>query len=924
MALKTVKVPQQFEEIFAKAEETVSGYFATRRDDPSKGTIEIVGERYILVRAASLSVEFFALVTRLFGEDRQGEADEFARNILFDLAHFIGKSDARHIQSMAKLETPIDRLAAGPVHFSHTGWAFVDILPESNPSPDEDYCLVYDHPYSFEADAWIRSGKQADCPVCVMNSGYSSGWCEESFGLDLVASEILCRAKGDDYCRFIMAPPEKIAKQIARYAAETPALAPQMKPYTVPEFLVRRQAQEKLRISEKRFHDLANSLPQSVFEIDIEGNLTFLNRGGMEMLGYTAEEFEAGLSAFQMFPPDQHQRAAENMQLILGGEQKPQGNEYTITRKNGETFQAVVYSSAIIHSDRPVGIRGIMVDMTEQNKAKEALVQAKQNWERTFDAVPDMVTIIDNNFNIIRANTAAAKRFGISKDQCVGRKCFNCFHEKNDVHSLCPHRKLMKDGREHTSEYYEPRFDAHMLVTVSPIHDDNGELVGSVHIARDITERKKAEEARRIKNRVIESSVNPIAMADMHGLLTYANNSFLQTWGYDKIKDVLGKSLEDFWHMRIETQDALRTGSNWIGKVSGRGKDASELDLQLSATLVRDENSEPLCMAFSFVNITEISQLRRRLKEEQSFAGIIGRDPKMLELYDIIREIAEVAVPVLIQGDSGTGKELVAAAIHSEGPRAAEAFVPVNCGALPEGILESELFGHVKGAFTGAVRDRKGRFELADGGTIFLDEVGDLPKAMQVKLLRVLQEGTFERVGGEETIKVDVRVISATNKNLRKEVNAGKFREDLFYRLSVVPVLLPPLRERQNDIPLLVDHLLAKAIAETGRANVSISPDAREAMMDYAWPGNIRELQNAIQYALVKRRGDILQESHLPPTIAETSLKAAGTPKKLRKRKLSPESVKKALAKSGGNKLQAARSLGVSRATLYRFLSDSE
>ena len=213
-------------------------------------------------------------------------------------------------------------------------------------------------------------------------------------------------------------------------------------------------------------------------------------------------------------------------------------------------------------------------------------------------------------------------------------------------------------------------------------------------------------------------------------------------------------------------------------------------------------------MVFSFVDITEVTRLRRRLKTEQSFAGIVGRDTKMLELFDTIRQVADVNIPVLIQGESGTGKELVAAAIHNECPSADKLFVPVNCGALPEGVLESELFGHVKGAFTGAIHDRKGRFELANGGTIFLDEIGDIPAAMQVKLLRVLQEGIFQRVGGEENIKVDVRVISATNKNLAEEVAAGRFREDLFYRLCVVPVYLPSLRERRNDIPLLAEHFL--------------------------------------------------------------------------------------------------------------------
>jgi len=320
----------------------------------------------------------------------------------------------------------------------------------------------------------------------------------------------------------------------------------------------------------------------------------------------------------------------------------------------------------------------------------------------------------------------------------------------------------------------------------------------------------------------------------------------------------------------------------------------------------------------------ELTHLRRRLKTEQSFAGIVSRDAKMLELFDTIREVAEVNIPVLIQGESGTGKELVAAAIHNESHSTAKPFVPVNCGALPEGILESELFGHVKGAFTGAVQDRKGRFELADGGTIFLDEIGDIPAAMQVKLLRVLEEGTLTRVGGEESIKVDVRVISATNKNLAEEVAAGRFREDLFYRLCVVPVYLPPLRDRRNDIPLLAEHLLKKALREAEREDVVLSPETVGVMMDYDWPGNVRELENALRYALVKCRDNLLLPEYLPLKILETYVPRQPYPRKQRKRKLDAESVWRTLEETGGNKVEAAVRLGVSRATLYRFLKESE
>jgi len=319
-------------------------------------------------------------------------------------------------------------------------------------------------------------------------------------------------------------------------------------------------------------------------------------------------------------------------------------------------------------------------------------------------------------------------------------------------------------------------------------------------------------------------------------------------------------------------------------------------------------------------DITELDDLRKRLKTEQSFSGIIGRDSQMQELFETIKDVTDVNVPVLIQGESGTGKELVAAAIHNEGPRANKPFVPVNCGALPEGLLESELFGHVKGAFTGALRDKKGRFELANGGTLFLDEVADLSKVVQAKLLRVLQEGSFERVGGEKTMSVDVRLISAANRDLKHEVEIGNFRDDLYYRINVVPIHLPPLRDRKNDIPLLVEYFMQKA-ADEGQKASGISKDALAIMMEYPWQGNVRELQSTIRYALVKAKGRVIRPQNLP---AELTGWKTVQPSRGPSRKLDVKSVGDALTMTGGNKAKAARILGVGRATLYRFLSENK
>jgi len=321
----------------------------------------------------------------------------------------------------------------------------------------------------------------------------------------------------------------------------------------------------------------------------------------------------------------------------------------------------------------------------------------------------------------------------------------------------------------------------------------------------------------------------------------------------------------------------------------------------------------------SFTDITDLFSLQMKAGELTSFGNIIGRDSKMLDVFKQIRDVAGYDYPVHISGETGTGKELVANAVHNESPRAGAPFVPINCGALPEGLIESELFGHVKGAFSGAIRDKKGRFELADGGTAFLDEVAELSNNMQVKLLRFLQEGEFERVGAEQTASVNVRVISAANRNLREAVKHGKFRDDLYYRLNVIPINLPPLRERKIDIPLLVERFLREAGERYGREPLKISSKAMSLMLNYRWPGNVRELQNAIQFSFVKCSGRTISVEDLPLELREIENICI---RRGPSRKLDIEGVRSALVKTGGNKAKASKLLGVGRATLYRFLGD--
>jgi two-component system response regulator AtoC len=322
----------------------------------------------------------------------------------------------------------------------------------------------------------------------------------------------------------------------------------------------------------------------------------------------------------------------------------------------------------------------------------------------------------------------------------------------------------------------------------------------------------------------------------------------------------------------------------------------------------------------------EVKRLREeniRLKHDinrcYSFPNIIGNSPRMKNLFSLIEKISGSDSTVLILGESGTGKELVATTIHYQSKRKDGPLIKVNCAALPEGLIEAELFGHEKGAFTGAVKKKQGRFELADGGTIFLDEVGDLPLSTQAKLLRVIQERTFERVGGTETIRVDVRIIGATNKNLQKEVENGTFREDLFYRLNVIPLLIPPLRERREDIPDLVEFFLKRFNARLSK-NARFSKEAMELLLEYDYPGNVRELENIVERVVTLSTGELIKKEDLPLPLITSQSSSYPSLSEITNR-AEREYIVRVLKLTGGNRTRAAEMLGISRKTLWEKLN---
>ena len=370
-------------------------------------------------------------------------------------------------------------------------------------------------------------------------------------------------------------------------------------------------------------------------------------------------------------------------------------------------------------------------------------------------------------------------------------------------------------------------------------------------------------------------------------------------------RDILAETLRSGEPI-IDFQTTVQLGGGRMGHVL------------LRTVPLKHRNGSSLGMALLLGDVTEVTTLRQQMVQRSGLGNLIGRDARMQELFQLITDVADSEATVLIRGESGTGKELVAQAVHNASGRATGPLIKVNCSALSENLLESELFGHVKGAYTGAVSDRRGRFEEADGGTIFLDEIGDVSPVVQVKLLRVLQERTIERVGDNKAIAVNVRVVSATNKDLNLLLASGQMREDFFYRIKVVSLVIPSLRDRREDIPLLTSHFLERIMqkSEAGALSV-VSGEAMRLLMNYSWPGNVRELENALEHAVVLSRGATIRAAHLPPELSRTASggRLQEVPLHSSQEK---EMLSDALQRAGWNRSRAARRLGIDRTTLWR------
>jgi formate hydrogenlyase transcriptional activator len=481
----------------------------------------------------------------------------------------------------------------------------------------------------------------------------------------------------------------------------------------------------------------------------------------------------------------------------------------------------------------------------KSKRAEEKIKQAGGEWRTTFDSIQDLISIHDKDFRIVKTNRAFANAFGMDIRAVLGKKCYEIIHGTEKPWPDCPHRQTMVSGKPVTEEFFEPRLGKYLQVSASPIFNAQNEVTGSVHIVKNVTERKRAEEA------------------------------------LQKAHDELEKRVKERTADLASAGEQLRT----------RLREIEDLKQRLEQ---------------------ENIYLREEINLQHPHEEIVGQSEVMKKVLLMVEQVSATDSTVLIQGETGTGKELLARAIHRLSKRKDKPLVTVNCASLPPTLIESELFGREKGAYTGALTRMVGRFEVADEATLFLDEIGELSSEIQSKLLRVLEEGKFERLGSTKTYHVNVRIIAATNRDLAREVNEGRFRKDLFYRLNVFPMTIPPLRERTEDIPILTWAFVRQFEKKMGKRIDAIPRKKIEALKRYPWPGNVRELRNVIEHAMIVSNSKTLVVD--PPQVGPSE-----TPKARNLEDMERGHILAVLEKAGWRitgRGGAAETLGLKRTTL--------
>ena len=664
-----------------------------------------------------------------------------------------------------------------------------------------------------------------------------------------------------------------------------------------------------------------------------KGRFSYVSSGLCNALGYESPEELVGKSFWEVIHPDDRGL----VKLSTESQQAPGLGNWPIVRilkKDGTILWVRVEGSTTAYRGRPASV-GHLIDLTPFKKIEKSLRDSLERYQTIVNEVQDTVAEVDLKGNITFANKAICRNSGHSREEeFIGMNYRSYMDEETAKFVYQAFNKVFRTGIGNNIVYEIIATEGRRRIvedSVSLIRDADGMITGFRTVSRDITDRRAAErelaEHRSRLEAIFRSVKDAIVTVDPELSVIEANKSTEAICGI-AVKEIAGKTFSQCLnHCSKSCSEVLRltlekkmTIKEY--RVECGHQQRHQQTVSVSSSPLLDPEGKFMGAVLVIRDITLLRDLERELRERHQFQSIIGRSKKMQDIYRLLEDLANLETTVLITGESGTGKELVARALHYSGQRAFKPFVTVNCSALAENLLESELFGHVKGAFTGAIKDKQGRFQAASGGTILLDEIGDISPLIQLKLLRVLQEKEFERVGESVPQRVDVRVIASTNKNLIEKVRKGEFRQDLYYRLKVVEVSLPPLRERLEDLPLLVDHF-CHSFNERFKKNIEgISNDALGKFMDYSWPGNVRELEHVMEHAFVLCHGGVITLEHLPSEIRDY-----GRPERIAAQEArthgsnGAQEILNALNKTHWNKTKAARLLGISRRTIYRKIS---
>lgn len=709
---------------------------------------------------------------------------------------------------------------------------------------------------------------------------------------------------------------------------------------TARDVTVKRWSESGLAAAEKQYRSVFEGATDAIILIDKEsGTVIDSNGASARMLGFEADEMCGRDIRTMVDHPDQTVNA-------MNTGVKRISYEY-LRRKNGSSFPVELSLSYYTNGGREVCVMSGQ-DISRHKVVEEALREGARLYRAVVEDQTELICRFKADGTLSFVNGAYARFLGEDEDEAVGSSVF-AHHQAHDKRSFVDWLKNAHPA--------QPVFDREIQLTrhdgeVRWIHwtnravfNDKKAVIKVQAVGRDVTDRKQAENALGRANQekeqyrlnlvaTFKSIPDAILTVDSNLVIMASNRAAASLFNFDRGR-MRGLNLEEL----VEgdgnpcvgvLKQVLKTDKPVRGyEIELETQGLGERMVEINCSPLVDQGKQHNGAVLVVRDVSHIADLEKQLQQRHGFRGIIGRSSSMQDMYQLLEQLSSLDSIVLILGESGTGKELAAEALHYGGARAGKPLVKVNCSALSESLLESELFGHVRGAFTGAVRDKVGRIQAAQGGTLFLDEIGDISPLLQLKLLRFLEQKEYERVGESKTYSADVRILAATNVDLLESVRQGAFREDLYYRLNVMPVTLPPLRDRQADIPLLVEHFLHMFSDHFGKSFEGVSQDVMDLFMGYSWPGNIRELRHALEHACILAPGKTVGLKHIRKDLMENSLsQPVVMPETVPQyqavqfapRKPGKEDILAAIQQNGGNKVRAARQLGIHRATLYRKL----